>query len=66
MVSIHLYDIAGRNVGIVYEGPQREGSRQYDLNATVDLLGSGVYFARAKVRFPASEQTRSVRFVVVH
>lgn len=65
-VSLELFDVSGRTVARVHDGPLEAGMHRFELaaSALAGALPSGVYFARAAVQAADGLALRSVKLVV--
>ena len=58
-ISLSVYDLSGREVGVIFEGFQTSGVHSYQWNAS--QLPSGVYY----VKFQFDNQVQSMKAVLM-
>jgi len=67
-VCLELFDVAGRRQGLLLNGELAAGSHTFDCGGGLrghSDLGSGVYFARARVQSVGESFTKTIRLVVL-
>ncbi len=63
-MSIHVYDVTGRRVSTLWDGPQTAGEHELEWDGrdrNGNQLASGVYF----LSFKAGEYTRNQKLVLL-
>jgi hypothetical protein len=65
VVTVRAYDIVGREIATLADGPRPAGVHTFALGNASRTLSNGVYFARALVQGGGQVETRTARVVLL-
>ena len=64
-VSVRAYDVLGREVGVLAEGPMAAGAYPLEIRGAGTNLPRGIYFARATIQWNARSEVRTARVALL-